>query len=140
MRGEILSLLEGNVFGCITAVKCLDEGVDVPAVETGIFMASSNNPKQFVQRRGRILRKNKQTGKTTAKIYDILVSPPIPPEDVHINLQEKKIIAKELLRHKDFADIAENRIDAFFKIKEIADKFGIDLDKLNQKYINQMKN
>ena len=140
IRGEILKLLESTVFGCITAIKCLDEGVDVPAVETGIFMASSNNPKQFVQRRGRILRKNKQTGKTTAKIYDILVSPPIPPEDVHINLQEKKIIAKELLRHKDFADIAENRIDAFFKIKEIADKFGIDLDKLNQKYINQMKN
>ena len=60
-------------------------------------MASSGNPKQFVQRRGRILRKNKQTGKETAKIYDILVSPPIPQEDVHIDKNEKKLIAKELL-------------------------------------------
>ena len=138
IRGDILALLESTVFGCITAIKCLDEGVDVPAVETGIFMASSNNPKQFVQRRGRILRKNPDTGKETAKIYDILVSPPIPSENVHINLNDKKMVAKELLRHKEFADIAENRIDAFFKIKEVAEKFEIDLDKLNQDYINNL--
>jgi len=137
-RGDILSLLEGNVFGCITAVKCLDEGVDVPAVETGIFMASSGNPKQFVQRRGRILRKNKQTGKETAKIYDILVSPPIPPEGVHVNKNEKKLIAKELLRHKDFADISENKYEAFAKISEIAKRFEINLDRLDYKYIKNL--
>jgi superfamily II DNA or RNA helicase len=138
MRGDILSLLEGNVFGCITAVKCLDEGVDVPAVETGIFMASSGNPKQFVQRRGRILRKNKQTGKETAKIYDILVSPPIPLEGVSVNKNQKKLIAKELLRHKDFAEISENKYEAFAKISDIAKKFEINIDKLNYEYIKNL--
>jgi len=138
MRGEILSLLEGNVFGCITAVKCLDEGVDVPAVETGIFMASSGNPKQFVQRRGRILRKNKQTGKETARIYDILVSPPIPQEGEFVNLNEKKLIAKELLRHKDFAEISNNKYEAFARISDVAKKFKINLDKLDYEYIREL--
>ena len=138
MRGKILSLLEGNVFGCITAVKCLDEGVDVPAVETGIFMASSGNPKQFVQRRGRILRKNKQTGKETAKIYDILVSPPIPQEEEFVSLNEKKLIAKELLRHKDFAEISNNKYEAFARISDVAKKFQINLDKLDYEYIKEL--
>ena len=137
-RGDILSLLEGNIFGCITAVKCLDEGVDVPAVETGIFMASSGNPKQFVQRRGRILRKNKMTNKESAKIYDILVSPPIPAEGVDSSLNEKKLIAKELLRHKQFAEISENKYEAFERISEVARKFGINLDKLDYDYIKNL--
>ena len=137
-RGDILSLLEGNIFGCITAVKCLDEGVDVPAVETGIFMASSGNPKQFVQRRGRILRKNKLTGKESAKIYDILVSPPIPAEGEGSSLNEKKLIAKELLRHKQFAEISENKYEAFERISEVARKFGINLDRLDYDYIKNL--
>ena len=138
-RGDISSLLEGNIFGCITAVKCLDEGVDVPAVETGIFMASSGNPKQFVQRRGRILRKNKLTGKVTAKIYDILVSPPIPPEGVHIDKNDKKLIAKELFRHKEFAEISDNKYEAFAKISDIAKRFEINLDRLNYEYIKNLE-
>ncbi|MBT5170897.1 MAG: DEAD/DEAH box helicase family protein [Candidatus Nitrosopelagicus sp.] len=139
IRGDILSLLEGKVFGCITAVKCLDEGVDIPAVETGIFMASSGNPKQFIQRRGRILRKNKQTGKETAKIYDILVSPPIPPEGVHIDKNDKKLIAKELFRHKEFAEISDNKYEAFAKISDIAKRFEINLDRLNYEYIKNLE-
>ena len=137
-RGDILKLLESSIFGCITAVKCLDEGVDVPAVETGIFMASSGNPKQFVQRRGRILRKNKLTGKESAKIYDILVTPPIPQEGVDVDKNEKKLIAKELLRHKDFADISENKYQAFERISEVARRFGINLDRLDYDYIRNL--
>ena len=137
-RGDILKLLESNIFGCITAVKCLDEGVDIPAVEVGIFMASSGNPKQFIQRRGRILRKNKLTDKTTAEIYDILVSPPIPPDGVYVNKNDKKLIAKELLRHKDFADISDNKYAAFAKIADIAKRFEINLDKLNYDYIKNL--
>ena len=137
-RRDILSLLEAKVFGCITAVKCLDEGVDIPAVEIGIFMASSGNPKQFIQRRGRILRKNKQTGKETAKIYDILVSPPLPPEGKNADKNDKKLIAKELLRHKEFAEISENKYEAFEKISEIAKKFEINLDRLNYEYMKEI--
>lgn len=137
-RKDILSLLEGGVFDCITAVRCLDEGVDVPAVETGIFMASSGNPKQFVQRRGRILRKNEITNKQLAKIYDILVSPPSPDLGVVISLNERKLIAKELLRHKEFAEIANNKDEAFRRIRDVADKFNINLELLDYDYINNL--
>ena len=137
-RADILSNLQGGIFNCVTAVKCLDEGVDVPAVETGIFMASSNNPKQFVQRRGRILRRNKITNKTRAYIYDILVTPPVPDPGVDINLNERKLIAKELLRHKEFALISENNQKAIERIKDVAKEFAINLDKLNYDYIAKL--
>ena len=101
-------------------------------------MASSGNPKQFVQRRGRILRKNKLTNKESAKIYDILVSPPIPAEGVDSSLNEKKLIAKELLRHKQFAEISENKYEAFEKISEVARRFGINLDKLDYDHIKNL--
>ena len=119
-------------------MKCLDEGVDVPAVETGIFMASSGNPKQFVQRRGRILRKNDMTNKQLAKIYDILVTPPIPDPGVDSTLNERKLIAKELLRHKEFAEISNNKDEAFRRIAEIATRFDINLDELDYDYINNL--
>ena len=137
-RGDILSRLQGGIFNCVTAVKCLDEGVDVPAVETGIFMASSGNPKQFVQRRGRILRKNDLTNKTLAKIYDILVAPPLPSPDIDISLNERKLIAKELLRHKEFALISNNKQQAIERINDVANEYGINLDQLNYDYINNL--
>ena len=137
-RGDILSRLQGGIFDCVTAIKCLDEGVDVPAVETGIFMASSGNPKQFIQRRGRILRKNDVTNKQHATIYDILVTPPKPDPGVDSGLNERKLIAKELLRHKEFARISSNRSDAIKIIKDVADKFGINLDELDYDYIRNL--
>lgn len=137
-RLDILDLLQGGGLDCVTAVKCLDQGVDVPSVETGIFMASSGNPKQFVQRRGRILRKNDMTNKQLANIYDILVTPPEPDPDIEIRLSERKLIAKELLRHKEFAEISNNKEDAIARIKDVAEKFDIDLENLDYEYIQSL--
>lgn len=137
-RGDILSLLQGGIFDCVTAVNCLDEGVDVPAVETGIFMASSGNPKQFVQRRGRILRKNDMTNKKHAYIYDILVTPPRPDPGASISLNERKLIAKELLRHKEFAETSSNEGEAIERIRAVATMFDINLNALNYDYINNL--
>ena len=138
-RLDILDKLKEGHLNCVTAIKCLDEGVDVPHVHTGIFMASSGNPKQFVQRRGRILRKNDVTGKDIAFIYDILVTPPnIQLEDVEYSLSQRKLIAKELLRHKEFALISINEDEAIQSIKEIAEIFTINLDTLSYDYISNM--
>jgi len=136
---HILNLMASGHFDCVTAVKCLDEGIDVPTVTTGIFMASSGNPKQFIQRRGRVLRKNLREGKIHATIYDILVTPPIPDEDPEFNLSQRKLIAKELLRHKEFASIARNKDQAIVKIKNIAELFKIDFGKLDYDYIQRME-
>lgn len=135
LRLHILDLLAKGHLDAVTAVNCLDEGVNVPVVQTGIFMASSGNPRQFIQRRGRLLRKSDETNKEHAYIYDILVTPPIPAQDPEFNLSERKLIAKELLRHKEFAEIADNEKDAIKRIKEITEIFKIDFKRLTYAYI-----
>ncbi len=137
-RIRILHNLANEHFHCVTAVKCLDEGVDIPSVKTGIFMASSGNPKQYIQRRGRVLRKSSKTGKTHATIYDIIVTPPIPNHDDDISKNERKLIARELLRHKEFARIARNKNDAIDRIRDAARIFNIDLDILDDDYIESI--
>lgn len=82
------------------AIDCLDEGVDVPSAKMGIILASSGNPKEFVQRRGRLMRK--AVGKTEAVIYDFVVLPKDQggPESL------RKV---ELKRIHEFAELAINR-------------------------------
>jgi len=137
-RLKILNNLANEHFDCVTAVRCLDEGVDIPSVKTGIFMASSGNPKQYIQRRGRVLRKSEKTGKMHATIYDILVTPPPPAPGIDASKNERKLIAKELLRHKEFAGIARNKKDAIDRIRDAARIFNIDLDALDDDYIENI--
>lgn len=137
-RSLILQKLAVGHYDCITAVRCLDEGVDIPSVETAIIMASSGNPKQYIQRRGRVLRQSPKTGKTKAKIYDILVKPPLPDEDSDVTRRERKLVAKELLRHKEFASLALNKDDAIQTIKEVAKMYKIDFESLDDQYIQDM--
>ena len=134
-RSMIMQKLAVGHYDCITAVRCLDEGVDIPSAEIAIIMASSGNPKQYIQRRGRVLRQSKKTGKTKATIYDILVRPPIYDDDSDIAKRERKLVAKELLRHKEFASIALNRDYAIDTIKETASHYKIDFDALDEQYI-----
>lgn len=129
IRDTLESLKEKN-HQCIVAMKCLDEGVDIPSAQLGIIMASTGNSLQYVQRRGRFLRKSK--GKKNAIIYDILVA---PPETDRMYAFARKLVAKELLRHKEFASYAYNKNAALSTIRPIADRFGLDLDKLDVPYM-----
>ncbi|MFQ3621953.1 MAG: DEAD/DEAH box helicase family protein [Acetobacteraceae bacterium] len=98
-RREILRQFKDGEIEAIVAIKCLDEGIDVPACRTAYLIASSRNPRQFIQRRGRILRRS--PGKDYAKIYDFVVVMPeghILDEDVAIGL-----LKNELARVADFA-------------------------------------
>ena len=67
------AFISGDLQGLV-AIRCLDEGVDIPKIKTAFILASSANPRQFIQRRGRVLRPF--PGKTAAEIYDFLVVPP----------------------------------------------------------------
>jgi len=136
-RGDILNNLAIGHYDVITAVKCLDEGTDVPSVQTAIIMASSGNPKQYIQRRGRVLRKNDAIKKEYAIIYDILVKPP-KFEDESIQLRERKLLAKELIRHQEFAGIAINKDEAYEAIKDVKKYFEIP-DNLTQDKINSLE-
>jgi superfamily II DNA or RNA helicase len=61
--------------GIVVSIRCLDEGVDIPAVSHALILASSRNPREFIQRRGRVLRR--YPGKALAHIHDVLVAPQI---------------------------------------------------------------
>lgn len=101
---------EGKHIQALVAIRCLDEGVNIPSIKTAFILASSTNPKEYVQRRGRVLRK--YPGKNHAKIYDFITLP-VPLEDV-INMTDadirtiRSLASKEITRMKDFASIAEN--------------------------------
>ena len=72
-RTELLEMFAAGHLQALVAMKCLDEGVDVPSTQTAYILASSSNPKEFIQRRGRILRKYQ--GKEYAEIHDLIAVP-----------------------------------------------------------------
>lgn len=113
-REEILELFKQKIVQALIAIRCLDEGVDIPQLETAIIMSSGSNPKEYIQRRGRILRK--AAGKRYAHIYDFVVIPTRSASEVRqLSLEEKqmelKIIAGEFERVQEFAELAKNGLE-----------------------------
>ena len=112
-REFLLKKFEDGSYKALVAIKCLDEGVDVPSAENAIIMSSTSNPREHVQRRGRILRNS--PGKEKAIIYDILV---FPEEKTEVG---KKIRDKEIQRYVDFATNAENSWECLKLLKKVGD-------------------
>lgn len=113
------AVISGDV-DALVAMKCLDEGVDIPDVRTGIVMASTQNPRQFVQRRGRLLRK--APGKSRATIYDMLVMPPAMNQS---SKSELTLVGNELSRAYELAQSSDNRT-VRFDIRARAIEVGLD--------------
>jgi superfamily II DNA or RNA helicase len=108
--------------GVIVAIKCLDEGVDIPSVSHALILASSKNPREFIQRRGRVLRK--APGKGLAYIHDAIV---IPRSD-GINDPVPSLLEGELARAIQFGLDAANPA-VIEDLRAIALRFGIDVEK-----------
>jgi superfamily II DNA or RNA helicase len=98
-RREILARFKSGETEALVAIRCLDEGIDVPACRTAYLIASSRNPRQFIQRRGRILRRSE--GKEYAKIYDFVVV--LPSGSLPIEQAAGDFLKNELGRVADFA-------------------------------------
>lgn len=121
---------EGEHLQAVVAIRCLDEGVNIPSIKTAFILASSTNPKEYVQRRGRVLRLFK--GKTHAVIYDFITLPfaleltdQVEPEVLESG---KSLALREIVRMKDFAAIAENPFDSDDLIFQIQSAYGIEFD------------
>lgn len=109
-------LLQGLV-----AIRCLDEGVDIPSTQTAFILASSTNPRQFIQRRGRVLRR--APGKERATIFDFIVEPPesgLEGFDV-----ERRLLERELRRYIEFADLALNAGEARGQIVDLQRRYNL---------------
>ena len=110
-REEIIKRFEDGSYQILVAIKCLDEGVDIPIADTAIIMSSTSNPREYVQRRGRILRRF--PGKKYATIYDMIVFP-----RKHTDYASK-ISDKEAERYREFASNAINSYECL----QILDKY-----------------
>lgn len=104
----------------LVAIRCLDEGVDIPSVQTAVILASSSNPRQFIQRRGRVLRRS--PGKESATVYDMVV---VPPTEAVVAESERTLLRKEIIRFVEFADLATNSGEARAAIFPLQKKFNL---------------
>lgn len=126
-RKYLIDKLSNDYIDGLVAIKCLDEGVDIPSVERAFILASSSNPKEFIQRRGRVLRQSKKTGKKYAYIYDFIVIP--NPEKVNLDpgtyKMERNYLEKEFLRFQEFVEISENAYEIEPLVTELKEKYHL---------------
>ncbi len=118
---------EGKHLQALVAIRCLDEGVDIPSIKTAFILASSTNPKEYVQRRGRVLRL--ASNKSHANIFDFITLP-FPLEDVRKFSPDtiratRSLAIREIERMRDFAEISENPSTGDSLIYKMVDAFGI---------------
>ena len=130
-RASIIGLFSSGHYDAIVANKVLDEGADIPAAKNCIMLASTGNPKQFIQRRGRVLRKlhgtySNKSKKEHANIYDILVMPDISPGyTADVIKTERQIVSSQIRRQEDMARIALNSDSCMAEIEKIKEKFSL---------------
>ena len=109
--------------GILVSIRCLDEGVDIPDVSHALILASSQNPRQFIQRRGRVLRR--APGKQIAIVHDAIVVPVSTDDEP----EQIGLLRSELVRAIEFADYAINK-GAGAELRNIAINLGIDPEDL----------
>jgi superfamily II DNA or RNA helicase len=126
-RAEILQQFSDGKLDALLAMKCLDEGVDIPQTKIAVFCSSTGNPRQYIQRRGRVLRYHK--GKEYAIIYDMIVKPSVETTctDLTQIKLEKNIFKSELTRLINFAVLSENKIEVLKSLEELCNSFDIDI-------------
>lgn len=120
-RGQILEDFKGGNVHSLVAMKCLDEGVDIPACSTAFILSNTRKPRQFIQRRGRILRRS--PGKTKAIIYDFFVTLPLDHiEDGEIG---RRLLIAELKRINEFASLSLNKGAAYKTLEAYLKKYDL---------------
>lgn len=119
-RRRILDDFSNKRIKVILAKKCLDMGVDIPATKNAFILASSSNPMEFIQRRGRVLRPF--PGKTHAEIHDFFV---LPPKDHRISKYDVMLVERELKRAIEFSETASNYAKCHSILSEIADRYNL---------------
>lgn len=123
-RDEILSDFASGKLHVLTSMKCLDEGVDVPRSELAIFCSSTGNPRQFIQRRGRVLRTHPD--KKLAELHDLVVAPEIDPYSDSYRM-EQSLLRGELARVSNFANLSENPSFSEMELREVLDHYALTI-------------
>lgn len=108
-RQHIIEMFVNGDCQTLIAIKCLDEGIDIPSAKRAIILASSTNPREYVQRIGRIIRRSE--GKAKAVLYDVIIEPAFDQLEGELKKYEQKIFEKEMVRISEISENALNRLD-----------------------------
>jgi DNA phosphorothioation system restriction enzyme len=122
-RDELRQQFANGDLQGLVAIRCLDEGVDIPETERAFILASSTNPKQFIQRRGRVLRL--YPGKTKASIFDFVTIPPADAIDSANFGVERRLVRRELERVALFARLALNGPAALAELESLRKQYNL---------------
>ena len=116
----------------IVAIKCLDEGVNIPGIKTAFILASTTNPKEYIQRRGRVLRKAEN--KDYAEIFDFVT---LPRELDSVSGYTKSqissdlsLVSNEIKRIYEFSRLSKNPMDGEVLINQIIEAYELDREKI----------
>jgi superfamily II DNA or RNA helicase len=136
-REDVLNQFKDHRIDVLLAMKCLDEGVDIPQAKYAIFCSSTGNPRQYIQRRGRVLRVH--TGKQFAIIYDLIVKPIIDHTETDAKLRnvERNIFLSEIKRLVNFSVLSENKDSCLAQLEGLCEDLNIDIYELAN---NELKN
>ncbi|MEG0978167.1 MAG: DEAD/DEAH box helicase family protein [Bacilli bacterium] len=118
-RMELVEMFEKNQINALVAIRCLDEGINIPSIKAALLLSSNDNYREFVQRRGRILRTFK--GKKCASIYDVVVIP---------STETPKLAKIELKRFYEYAKLASNKAELFITLNDLLNKYKLSLDEI----------
>ena len=123
-RDAVLRDFASGKLQVLTSMKCLDEGVDVPRSEMAVFCASTGNPRQFIQRRGRVLRTHPD--KHMAVLHDLVVIPEVGSNCDSFKM-EQILLRNELIRVKNFAMLSENPSYSQIELGPVMRHYGLNL-------------
>jgi len=127
-RPKVLYEFSNGYYDTLVAMKCFDEGVDVPKLDKIYIMASDTSLRQTVQRRGRVLRVCKETNKQYAYIFDMFT---LPPQEISIGVGVHSLLANEVNRATEYARVSENKDEIMSVINGLKKSYSITDDDLN---------
>ena len=130
-RARVLREFEDENYDVLVAIKCFDEGVDVPKLDKIYIMASDALSRQTIQRRGRVLRTCTDTGKKMAYIYDFVALPPIGCSD---GIGVSNLVINEMRRAKEYARLADNEKDIMVELQSIMGMYGVNEEDLENEF------
>ena len=138
-RRSIFKDFEDGEIDAIVAITCLDEGVDMPSIRTAFIMSSSDNPREYIQRRGRVLRQ--YPGKEHADIFDFIVLPKplseVDPFGSNVEI-ELRLLAKEIRRMNEFSRVALNKEETNELFDDISKAYRMNVNDILETYGDEL--
>lgn len=125
-RMKLISAFNRGTIEYLVAIRCLDEGINIPSIKSALILSSNDNYREFVQRRGRILRQ--YPGKNIAHIYDVIVLPS----------PSSKVFAEiELRRYYEYCRLSTNKEETLTKLEKLLRIYSLTYDeiKFNNNYV-----